>query len=89
MSTKRSASYTPKYATRLTQVSLILYRAMSFISSTKLEIDRVMPNDLESSRGSVWVPDIQHEAHDAPFHVWIDGSSSRIRKVSPRPVDGV
>jgi hypothetical protein len=32
---------------------------------------------------NMWVPDIQHEAHDAPVHVRIDASSSKI--LSPAP----
>mgnify|MGYP005713574659 FL=1 len=51
MSTKRSASYTPKYAARLTGFAEILYRAMPSTSGTKLERRDVMPNDLGSSRG--------------------------------------
>ena len=51
VSTKRSASYTPKYAARLTGFAEILYRAMPSTSGTKLERRDVMPNDLGSSRG--------------------------------------
>ena len=45
---------------------------------------------------NMWVPDIQHEAHDAPFHVRIDasfkqdtkGTNATRRWVSRRLLDG-